>query len=54
MYAAVVHAFNAPPRYSAFPDAVAAAGELEVKVTAAGLHPIVKALANGTHYGSTG
>jgi NADPH2:quinone reductase len=25
-----------------------------VTVTAAGLHPIVKALANGTHYGSTG
>ena len=25
-----------------------------VRVTAAGLHPIVKSLANGSHYGSTG
>lgn len=54
MHAAVVHAFDAPPRYTAFPDPVAAEGELPVTVTAAGLHPIVKALANGTHYGSTG
>jgi NADPH2:quinone reductase len=29
-------------------------GERLVTVTAAGLHPIVKALANGTHYGSSG
>jgi NADPH:quinone reductase-like Zn-dependent oxidoreductase len=28
-------------------------GELPVTVTAAGLHQIVKSLANGTHYGST-
>jgi NADPH2:quinone reductase len=33
---------------------VAADGEVIVNVTAAGLHPIVRALANGTHYGSTG
>jgi NADPH2:quinone reductase len=54
MLAAVVHAFDTPPRYANFPDPVAAEGELPVTVTAAGLHPIVKALANGTHYGSTG
>ncbi len=54
MHAAVVHAFDAPPRYTTFADPVAAEGELLVTVTAAGLHPIVKALANGTHYGSTG
>lgn len=54
MHAAVVQAFDAPPRYTTFPDPVAAAGELPVTVKAAGLHPIVKALANGTHYGSTG
>ncbi len=29
-------------------------GERIVRVTAAGLHPIVRSLANGTHYGSTG
>ena len=54
MHAAVVRAFDAPPCYTTFPDPVAAEGELPVTVTAAGLHPIVKALANGTHYGSTG
>ncbi len=54
MHAAVVHAFDAPPRYTTFADPVAAEGELLVTVTAAGLHPIVKALANGTHYGGTG
>ncbi len=54
MNAAVVHAFDAPPCYTTFADPVAEEGELPVTVTAAGLHPIVKALANGTHYGSTG
>ena len=54
MRAAVVHAFDAPPRYTTFADPVAAEGELLVTVTAVGLHPIVKALASGTHYGSTG
>ncbi len=54
MNAAVVHAFDAPPRYTSFADPVAGDGELVVNVTAAGLHPIVRALANGTHYGSTG
>jgi len=54
MNAAVVHAFDAPPRYTSFADPVAEAGEKIVNVVAAGLHPIVKALANGTHYGSTG
>ncbi len=54
MNAAVVSAFNAPPRYTSFADPVAGDGEQLVTITAAGLHPIVKALANGTHYGSTG
>jgi NADPH:quinone reductase-like Zn-dependent oxidoreductase len=54
MHAAVVSSFDAPPRYTTFTDPVAAEGELPVVVTAAGLHPIVKTLANGTHYGSTG
>ncbi len=54
MNAAVVEAFDRPPRYGEFADPVAADGEVLVKVSAAGLHPIVKALANGTHYGSTG
>jgi NADPH:quinone reductase-like Zn-dependent oxidoreductase len=54
MHAAVVHAFDAPPRYTTFPDPVAVEGEKLVTVSAAGLHPIVKALAKGTHYGSSG
>src|SRR6267154_4620486 len=54
MYAAVVQAFNAPPRYTTFTDPVAVEGERLVTVSAAGLHPIVKALAKGTHYGSSG
>lgn len=54
MNAAVIHAYDAPPRYTTFADPVASEGELLVNVVAAGLHPIVKSLANGTHYGSTG
>jgi NADPH2:quinone reductase len=54
MNAAVVRAFDAPPSYSTFADPVASDGDVLVTVTAAGLHPIVKSLANGTHYGSTG
>jgi NADPH2:quinone reductase len=52
--AAVVHSFDAPPRYTSFAEPVPVEGERLVTVTAAGLHPIVKALANGTHYGSSG
>jgi NADPH2:quinone reductase len=53
MHAAVVRAFDAPPSYAEFADPVPEAGEFAVTVTAVGLHPIVKSLANGTHYGST-
>jgi NADPH:quinone reductase-like Zn-dependent oxidoreductase len=54
MNAAVVHAFDAPPSYTTFTDPIPVEGEKLVTVTAAGLHPIVKALAAGTHYGSAG
>jgi NADPH:quinone reductase-like Zn-dependent oxidoreductase len=54
MNAALVHAFDAPPTYSTFADPALTDGETLVTVTAAALHPIVKALANGTHYGSSG
>lgn len=54
MQAAVVESFNAPPRYMTFADPQPAEHEQTVTVTAAGLHPIVRALADGTHYGSTG
>ena len=54
MNAAVVESFAKAPRFGSFADPVAESGEMLVRVEAAGLHPIVKALANGTHYGSTG
>lgn len=50
MQAAVVHAFDAPPRYGSFAEPSAGDGEVIVNVSAAGLHQIVRALANGTHY----
>ncbi|MGD0305340.1 MAG: zinc-binding alcohol dehydrogenase family protein [Candidatus Acidiferrales bacterium] len=54
MKAAVVEQFGAAPKYKDFAEPVAAAGEKLVRVSAVGLHPIVKALAAGSHYGSTG
>jgi NADPH2:quinone reductase len=54
MTAAVVSSFDAPPRYGPFADPVAGDGEMLVDVAAAGLHQIVKSLASGAHYGSTG
>jgi len=54
MNAAIVEAFDRPPRYTTFADPVPSDKELLVQVTAAALHPVVRALAAGTHYGSTG
>lgn len=54
MNAAVVESFDRPPRYTAFADPEPNGDEVHITVAAAGLHPIVKALAQGTHYGSTG
>lgn len=54
MKAAVVHAFDRPPRYEDFAAPAPGDDELQVRVTAAALHPIVRALASGKHYGSTG
>ena len=55
MKAAVVTAFDNPPRYLDFPEPVARGkGEVVVEVLAAGLHPRVRSQANGSHYTSTG
>jgi NADPH:quinone reductase-like Zn-dependent oxidoreductase len=52
--AAVVSAFNTPPRYGDIPDpAPAGDGEIVVDVLAAGLHPRVRSQADGSHYTST-
>ena len=53
MKAAVLHAFGKPPLYEDFPDPKPNDGEVLVRVRAAGLHPVVRALASGSHYGST-
>jgi NADPH2:quinone reductase len=54
MQAAVVNVPGQPPKYQAFADPVAEEGEALVQVRAAGLHPIVKSLASGSHYASAG
>ncbi|MCX4974971.1 zinc-binding alcohol dehydrogenase family protein [Streptomyces sp. NBC_00620] len=55
MYAAVVHSFDAPPRFDTI-DTPRPDGEHEilVDVLAAGLHPRVRSDADGTHYTSGG
>ncbi|MEU8150652.1 zinc-binding alcohol dehydrogenase family protein [Nonomuraea sp. NPDC048901] len=55
MRAAVVHSFDAPPRFDNFPTPTPS-GEHEVlvDVLAAGLHPRVRSAANGSHYTSDG
>lgn len=54
MQAAVVDVLGQAPRYQPFPEPVAGVGEALIQVRAAGLHPIVKALVNGSHYAGTG
>ncbi|MGN6591302.1 MAG: quinone oxidoreductase family protein [Terriglobales bacterium] len=54
MKAAVVEAFDRSPSYAEFADPVAGDGELLVRVSAAGLHQVVRALAGGKHYGNAG
>jgi NADPH:quinone reductase-like Zn-dependent oxidoreductase len=54
MQAAVVNAFGQAPKYQVFQEPVASEGEAIIHVHAAGLHPIVKALASGTHYAASG
>ena len=53
MNAAVVQAFHLSPRYTSFVEPAAAEGEVVVNVSAAGLHRVVKSLADGTHYASS-
>lgn len=55
MKAAVVSAFDAPPRYGDFPTPVPSGRhEMLVEVLACGLHPRVRSQADGSHYTSTG
>jgi NADPH:quinone reductase-like Zn-dependent oxidoreductase len=52
--AAVVNFLGQPPRYLPFPEPDPGPGEVLIHVRAAGLHPIVKALASGSHYAAGG
>ena len=52
MKAAVLRAFGSPPRYEDFPEPLLADGEVLISVRAAALHPVVRALADGSHYGA--
>lgn len=54
MRAAVIHAWGESPRFDTFRDPVAESGEVMVAVRAAGIHPLVRLLASGKHYGSGG
>src|SRR5262245_12873486 len=54
MKAAVVASPGAKPQYKEFPEPVVADGERLVELVAAGIHPVVRALASGAHYGSEG
>ena len=53
MHAAVVTEFGKPPRYLNFPEPTLQEDEVLVHVSAAGLHPLAKALASGAHYASS-
>lgn len=50
MQAAVVDVLGQAPTYQQFSEPVPAEGEALIQVRAAGLHPVVKAIASGAHY----
>lgn len=54
MNAAVISVLGQPPRYQTFSEPDPGPAEVLIHVRAAGLHPIVKGLASGTHYASGG
>lgn len=54
MKAAVVEVPGQAPKYQSFAEPVAEAGETLIRVRAAGLHPVVKAIASGKHYSAAG
>jgi NADPH:quinone reductase-like Zn-dependent oxidoreductase len=53
VHAAVVTAFDQPPRFEDFAEPTAGPHQVVVDVLAAGLHPRVRSQANGSHYTST-
>jgi NADPH:quinone reductase-like Zn-dependent oxidoreductase len=54
MNAAVLHAFNEPPRFEQFSEPIAEENEVIVHVRAAALKPVDKQMASGSHYAASG
>ena len=54
MKAAVVSSPGGTPEYADFDDPAAAEGRELVELVASGIHPVVRSLAGGRHYGSAG
>ena len=50
MKAAVLKSYGSVPVYESFPEPVVGDGEEPITMTAAGLHPLVKSIAAGSHY----
>lgn len=53
MKASVVHTLGQPPRFEEFLDPEPQQGEVLIQVRAAGLHPVVRAIAKGAHYSAS-
>ncbi|HEX7728022.1 MAG TPA: zinc-binding alcohol dehydrogenase family protein [Terracidiphilus sp.] len=54
MHAAVVNDLKKPPVFQEFSDPELRVGEVLIDVKAAGLHPVVRAIAQGAHYSDGG
>jgi len=54
MQAAAVTVLGEPSKYQPLPDPVSSEEQALIQVRAAGLRPIVKALASGMHYAGKG
>lgn len=54
MHAAVVNDLKKPPVFQEFSDPEPRVGEVLIDVKAAGLHPVVRAIAQGAHYSDGG
>src|SRR5580698_1198485 len=54
MKAAIIGAPEASPEYGEFPEPQVSEGYELVELVATGIHPFVRSVAAGRHYGSTG
>ena len=54
MKAAVIREPGATPEYADFGEPIVSEGHVQAELVAAGIHPVVRSLAAGLHYGSAG